>query len=84
MKDVGILEGGRENGKNHKNPLIVSFPPSLLSLHPSLHKAAMPLINNSVMRISPHCTGRNVAEIKAVRPILNTPYGSTYEMTTSG
>lgn len=79
-----LKEGGRENGKNHKNPLIVSFPPSLLSLHPSLPEAAIPLINNSGMRMSPQCTWRNVAEKHAVRPILNTPYGTTYEMMTSG
>lgn len=85
MKDVGGLEeGGRENGKNQKNPFIVTFLPSLLVLYPSLPEAAMPLINNSGMRISPHCTWRNIAEIHAVRPILNTPYGTTYEMMTSG
>lgn len=77
-------EGGRENGKNHKNPLIVSFPPSLLSLHLSHPEAAMPLINNSGMRITPHYTWRNVAEIHAVWPILNTPYATTYEMMTLG
>lgn len=44
----------------------------------------MPLIKNFGMRISPHCTWRNVVEIHAVWPILKILYGATYEMTTSG